>query len=394
MRLSILAALIVIASFALAWIAPEHDAFALERTFAGSAQVDYHLVPTARGANGRSLGFDGFTVEAAAKLTVDFSERFSANLKLCYGCHGFETDMAYFDYRVADALSFRFGRFSPSFGAFNLRHDPANHRLSDKPLPYDMGRMLRLRAWNEGVLPSPFPDNGLEISGAIALTEGATIDYAIHAVSGFKADAKPLDIDFLQSRDGSYYYIDNNGRPSVGGRLSLTIALASTSDLTIGSSAIHGTFDPANDFTYSILGGDISLRLDRTNVRLEYLVRRQEIDTSDPTRLRYTIAPNGDFFVKHGAYAEIEHPITSTVDLIARADGLLRTGNVAAVSVGAPDGDINHRSSIVRGTLGATVSLDRSLRLKASSSLWRFSDVDAEGKDLALSFHLGAVGSF
>jgi len=46
-----------------------------------------------------------------------------------------------------------------------LRHDPANHCLSDKPLAYDMGRMLRLRDWNLGVLPSPFPDNGVEASG-------------------------------------------------------------------------------------------------------------------------------------------------------------------------------------------------------------------------------------
>ena len=83
--------------------------------------------------------------------------KISANMKVCYGCHGFEADMMYFDVRVADELNFRVGRFSPSFGAFNLRHDPANHRLSDKPLPYDMGRMLRMRQWNMSVLPEPVP---------------------------------------------------------------------------------------------------------------------------------------------------------------------------------------------------------------------------------------------
>lgn len=371
------------------------EAYALDRTFAGSAQIDYHFVPTAREANARPLTFDGFTLEAAAKLTVDFSERFSANLKVCYGCHGFETDMAYFDYRVGDALSFRFGRFSPSFGAFNLRHDPANHRLSDKPLPYDMGRMLRLRGWNEGVLPSPFPDNGLEISGAIAPGESTTIDYAIHAVSGFKAGERPLDLDFTQSRAGSLYYVDNNGRPTVGGRLSLTQRLGAETDVTLGSSILHGTYDPENSLTYTIVGGDASLRIVRTNVRLEYLARRTELDTSDPTRLRYTSSPGGDnYFVKHGAYAELEHPLTQTLDAILRVDGLLRTGNVAASTAGQPDGDINHRSSILRFTLGSTISLDRSLRLKASAAYWRFTDDDIQGKDAAISFHLGAVGSF
>ena len=142
-----------------------HDSSFLSRIGAGSAQVDYHFVPTAHDAKAFPNGFDGFTTELAGKLAVDFSERVSANLKVCYGCHGFEADMMYFDFRVADELNFRAGRFRPSFGAFNLRHDPANHRSSDKPLPYDMGRMLRMRQWNLGVLPSPFPDNGLEIDG-------------------------------------------------------------------------------------------------------------------------------------------------------------------------------------------------------------------------------------
>ena len=370
------------------------DAWALDRTFAGSAQIDYMLVPTAREANARFLGFDGFKLEATTKLTVDFSERFSANVKVCYGCHGFEMDMAYFDYRVADALSFRFGRFSPSFGSFNIRHDPANHRLVDKPLAYDMGRMLRMRSWNLGVLPSPFPDNGVEISGSIALAESATFDYALHAVSGFKAGDRPLDIDFTQSRAGNFYYVDNNGRPAVGGRALLTLRLDERSDVSVGASTMYGTYDPQNQITYTIIGSDVSLRIVRTNFRVEYLARRQELDTSDPTRLRYVLVPDGDFFVKHGAYAEVEHPLTSVIDGVARVDGLLRTGNVPASTMTEPDGGLSHRSNIVRFTLGTTISLDRSLRLKASAAYWRFTDFDSQGKDAAVSLHLGAVGSF
>ena len=115
------------------------------------------------------------------------------------------------------------GRFSPSFGSFNLRHDPANHRLSDKPLPYDMGRMLRLRGWNLGVLPSPFPDNGLELGGKLSFSSGSSLDYAAYAVSGFKGDARAADIDFAQSRDGNVYYVDNNGRPTFGRLTSLAL---------------------------------------------------------------------------------------------------------------------------------------------------------------------------
>ena len=157
--------LVALSTLMAALLALATPASAIERNFAGSAQLDYQFVPTARDAKASPSTFDGFTMEFAGKLAVDFSDKISANMKVCYGCHGFEADMMYFDLRVADELNFRVGRFSPSFGAFNLRHDPANHRLSDKPLPYDMGRMLRMRQWKHGVLPSPFPDNGLEVNG-------------------------------------------------------------------------------------------------------------------------------------------------------------------------------------------------------------------------------------
>ncbi|MBK7400953.1 MAG: hypothetical protein IPJ34_33040 [Myxococcales bacterium] len=195
---------------------------AVERNFAGSGQFDYHYV-----VNGKSPGGttprDGFTTELALKVAVDVTDKVSANVKVCYGCHGFEVPMAHLDYRVADELNFRVGRFSPSLGAFNLRHDPANHRLSSKPLIYDMGRMLRKNEWNMGVLPSPFPDNGVEVSGTHWFGESVQLDYALYAVSGFKAASDATDLDFQLNRQP--YYTDNNSRPTVGGRLALTFKL-------------------------------------------------------------------------------------------------------------------------------------------------------------------------
>jgi hypothetical protein len=361
----------------------------VDRNFAGSAQVDYHFVPTENGRSTRSLVFDGTTVELALKLAVDFTDHLSANVKVCFGCHGFETDMAYLDYRLFDELSFRVGRFSPSFGNFNLRHDPANQRLSDKPLPYDMGRMLRMRDWNFGVLPSPFPDNGVEISGTHWFGDRAQLDYAAHMVSGFKGDDTSADLDFLQSRSGSLYYVDNNSRPSFGGRAALTARLGGAGDATLGGSGMYGTFDPDNKLHYLILGGDLTLRIRRTNVRIEYLVRRQEFDASDPTRFKYRVPPtNGDFFVKHGAFVEVEQPVTRRVDLIGRVDGLYRAGNVLAAST------LSARSAVVRYTAGTAIAVDRGFRLKLSTELWSFSDRAPVGVHDELSFHAGVVGAF
>jgi hypothetical protein len=378
-------ALVLAALFAL--VTP---ARALDRNFAGSAQLDYHFVPTVRSARAFPNAFDGFTTELAAKVAVDFNEKVSANLKVCYGCHGFEVDMMYFDFRVSDALNFRVGRFSPSFGAFNLRHDPANHRLSDKPLAYDMGRMLRLRQWNMGVLPSPFPDNGVEINGVKWLGASLQLDYAAYAVTGFKAEARPLDLDFQLSRSPQTYYVDNNARPTVGGRVALTLKLGDTSDVTLGASGMRGTFDPDNNLSYVIVGGDATLRIDKTTMRAEYLGRRQEFDTSDKTVFKYVVPDQrGDFFMKHGAYVEMEHALTPELDLIGRLDGLYRIGNVAA------DSELSRKSAVFRYTLGMAYAIERGVRVKLSTELWEFSDRDrATGRKLELGMHAALAGAF
>ncbi|MCW5837576.1 MAG: hypothetical protein KIS78_34605 [Labilithrix sp.] len=363
---------------------------ALERNFAGSAQLDYHFVPTSREARAFPSAFDGFTMEFAGKLAVDFSEKVSANMKVCYGCHGFEADMMYFDFRVADELNFRVGRFSPSFGAFNLRHDPANHRLSDKPLPYDMGRMLRMQQWNMSVLPSPFPDNGIEIDGSTFIGQSVQLDYAVYGVTGFKADARPLDVDFKLSRSPVSYYVDNNARPTVGGRAALTYRLGEASDVTLGASGMFGTYDPENQQTYLIYGADLSLRLGDTNLRAEYLARRTTFDTSDPGVFKYAVADaRGDFFMKHGAYAEIEQALTPELDLIGRVDGMLRAGNVEAAS------ELTRRASVVRYTVGTAYAIERGLRIKLSTELWDFSNREvASGRKVDLSMHAALAGSF
>lgn len=382
--------LVMLSAMVAALLALASPASAIERNFAGSAQLDYHFVPTARSAKAFPNTFDGFTMEFAGKLAVDFSEKVSANMKVCYGCHGFEADMMYFDIRVVDELNFRVGRFSPSFGAFNLRHDPANHRLSDKPLPYDMGRMLRMRQWNMSVLPSPFPDNGMEINGTKWLGSSVQLDYAVYGVTGFKADKNPTDIDFKLSRSPQAYYVDQNARPTVGARLALTFKLGDTSDLTLGTSSMYGTYDLNNDQSYLILGGDATLRFDKTNIRAEYLGRRTEMSTVDKTIYKYVVpGENGDFSMKHGAYLEVEQALTPELDLLGRVDGLFRVGNVEAAS------ELSRRSSVFRYTIGTAYAIERGLRIKLSTELWEFSDRDATtGRKLELSMHTGLAGSF
>jgi hypothetical protein len=381
--------LLAVLLLALAGAAWPGSARALDRTFAGSVQLDENVAPMEPSTNAGTQSFDGFTAELSGKLAVDLTDHVSANVKVCYGCHGFETDMAYFDLRVSDELNFRVGRFSPSFGAFNLRHDPANHKLADKPLPYDMGRMLRMRDWNLGVLPSPFPDNGAEIDGGHWFGDKAEIEYAAYAVSGFKASQGALDLDFVQSHSGSLYYVDNNNLPAGGGRLAMTHKLGQGADLTYGASGMAGTYDPQNKYVYEIFGADVWLRLGRTNIRAEWLMRRQTFDTSTQSAFKYTVPPTGgDFFVKHGAYVELEQPLGGGVDGILRADGLLRLGNIAA---GSP---LSNQATVLRYTVGTSIVLARGVRLKLSPELYQFNYADAAGRNLEVCLQTAVAGAF
>ena len=357
----------------------------IARNFAGSAQLDYAVLPTER--SGRALSFDQFTLETSLKIAVDFSKRMSANVKVCYGCHGVEVGMAFFDLRVADELNFRVGRFSPAFGDFGLRHDVANHRTSDKPLPYDMGRMLRFQDWNMGIFPVPYVDNGVEINGTRWFGDHTQLDYAVHAVTGFRGASEGVDFDYVQLRSGNLYYVDNNSQPAAGGRLALTHTFGENILLTVGGSAMHGTYDPQRSLTYTILGADLVFRPGRTTVRAEYVFRRNEIALGDDPASKFRYGPvDGrfdDFVIKDGFYVELDRPIAGPVELVARFDGLRRIGNVLESS------RLRSESGVLRYTAGANVVLGRGLRIKTTGELYDFSDFEDE-----VVIHTSVAGSF
>jgi hypothetical protein len=345
-----------------------------ETNFAGSIQTNYLWVAT--DDNARAQAFDGFTNELSLKAAVDLDDHISANVKLCYGCHGVEVDMAFIDLRVVDALNFRVGRFNPSFGDFPLRHDPANHRTSDKPLPYDMGRMLRMREWNMGVLPSPYVDQGLEVNGTHWFGDVVQLDYAAYGVSGLRSGAEDVDLDWMMSR--SVYYIDQNSEPAVGGRLAVTLDMSAFAVMTLGSSGMWGRSDPDRKRSYAIVGFDAYLRLADFELRAEYLIRRMQMAMDDPDE-RFRYGPDDedeydDYFLKDGFYVEATAPVPrlERLELVGRFDGLRRTGNVL---INSP---LRYRSAVLRYTAGVNIVFDASVRLKLSAELYDFTDFDDE----------------
>ncbi len=356
----------------------------LERNFAGSIQLDYMAVPSE--SVGREIGLDAATVEVSLKVTQDFGDNVSASIKLCVGCHGIETGMAFFDVRLADELNFRVGRFTPQFGSFPIRHDPANHRTADKPLPYDMGRMLRFSDWNLGVMPSPWVDNGVELSGAHYFTDDIRLDYAAYAVGGPRGGGDATDFEFKQSRSGEDYYVDNNSRPSLGAHAALNVVQGKAT-ITGGLSAMAGTYDPDNHLHYQVAGAHLVLQLSRNFVRAEYLIRPTEMALGDAPAERFKYGPGKSgrydpYFLKQGFYGELEIPAGDRLDAIVRWDGLRRQGNVLRTS------ELRSDSAVLRYTAGASFKIRGATRIKLTGELYDFSDFSDE-----VAIHLAVSGA-
>jgi hypothetical protein len=284
--------------------------------------------------------------------------------------------MAFVDLRVVDELNIRVGRFTPAFGDFPLRHDPANHRTADKPLPYDMGRMLRLREFNLGVLPAPYVDQGLEINGTHWFGDAVQLDYALHAIGGLRANENDLDVDFIQSR--SVYYIDNNSEPALGARVSLTFNVDDDVLFTLGGSGMMGHLDPERKHAYWIAGTDFYLRLWKLDLHAEYLIRRTNYSVgSDPNSV-FRFGPDShghydNFFLKDGFYVELTAPVSNRLELVARWDGLRRIGNLTLNSPLE-----SRRSGMLRYTFGFNVILEGSVRLKFSAEYYDFTDFKSD----------------
>jgi hypothetical protein len=249
-----------------------------------------------------------------------------------------------------------------------------------------MGRMLRLNEWNMGILPSPWVDNGAELSGSHFFSDTFQLDYAAYAVGGPRAANDAADFDYKLSRSGEAYYVDNNSRPTLGAHVALNLVHDKTT-VTAGASAMGGTYDPENKLSFVVAGADLLVQISRIFLRAEYLVRRTEmaLGTDPSTRFKYGPGKNGKYdpyFLKQGFYAEMELPISDRLDGIVRWDGLRRQGNVLRTT------ELRSDSALLRYTAGASFRLRGATRIKLSGELYDFSDFQDE-----IAIHLAVAGA-
>lgn len=352
---------------------------------AGSIYVNQPtLVSPASEKDERALLSDtnyGLNAEVAFKVVADVNDHLSASAKVCYTCHGLTVDMAYFDWNVFEELNVRAGRIPVPFGEFYIRHDPANHRTATKPLPYDMGRMLRRTQYNHAVLPQPYPDNGVEVFGTFR-GRVAELSYSVYAVSGLKGDAISGDLDFIRSHTN--YLADNNRTPTVGGRVTVSFPNLPGNKwrwLALGASGMWGKYDDEDKLTYALAGLDFYTRFDTVNLRSEVMLRRTEIP-DDPARYQQKLVDL--YHQREGFYVELDSPFARYFEWLVRFDGFRRAGPLL---VGSPLSDTD--SSVLRYTGGINWLPTPGVKVKLGVEHWDFSEFDS-----AQMVHTGLVGTF
>jgi hypothetical protein len=342
-------------------------AFAIDNLIvAGSAALDYRYVSGNNPPSNPSLlGITSLGLEVAAKAVVDVGHGVSFTVKACGGCHGLELDQAYGEVMVRDFFNVRLGRINVPFGEFNTRHDPANFSTPSKPLPYAMGDMLFYgpQAFNLGIVPAPYVDNGLEVYGTLAFANTAQLDYSVYGVKGLSGTN---DLDFAASRR----YLDNNRLPSFGARLVLN-----GPDWAVGASASGGTYDDRDRLVYLMGGVELYFRAGPLKFRAEALGRRTDLD---PNAQGYPFALVDAWFLKVGWYAQVDLEVQDRLTLVLRSDGLHRLGmplpfsQVASASAG-----------MQRQTLALMFRVTSNLALKLDYELWTFSGFASEARHAA-----------
>lgn len=346
---------------------------AFDAVLSGSASIDYRYVTGPNPPQNPSpLGINGLTFELAQKVVAEVGHGVNFTVKACGGCHGLEVDQGFGELRVKPFFNLRAGRINVPFGEFTVRHDPANFTTPSKPLPYAMGDMLEYgrEAFNLGIVPAPYVDNGLEFFGSLSLGDAAQLDYSVYVVKGLAGDN---DLDFARSRN----YLDNNRTPAFGGRLVLT-----GDDWAFGASASAGTYDSRDALWYVMGGLEMYARLGPVVLRGEALARRTDLDPSAPG---YAFELVDKWFLKGGWYAQIDWSPRADLTFIVRSDGLHRWGMPLPLTELAPV------SGVQRQTAAVLFRTHEHFAVKADYELWTFSGAPYQLRHVA---RLGIVAGY
>jgi len=312
---------------------------------------------------------EGIIGEYSLGGTYHIDKKMSVVVRACLGCHDFQVQNAYVDWEVNDTWTFRAGRIPVPFGGFSRRTSPAHVESSTKPLPYIMGGMVQEKAFNMGIVPAPFIDNGAAMNGKFWITKTTELSVEMALVRGLKGFL--TDIDFIVTREPK----DSNGEPAVAGRV-----LVTADPVTAGVSATWGHYDTDADLEYLMASVEFSVRFGDFNLRLEGVMRDTDyftptLDIETSRRTAYVI--------------QIDGPITDGLRGFVLHDAMkvdnIFLGPAGPASAASPL-TTDDNNTITRFAGGVVYSIRPGLTLKGSVEYWDPSDFEK-----AIVVHVGIV---
>lgn len=307
----------------------------------------------------RSMPNEGINGEFALSGRVTHRDSgVSANLRVCWGCHGLELEEATFQWRPVEFFVVRAGRMNVHAGSYNARHDFNARPTISKPLTRGMGNMVRQAEFNQGVLPAPYVDNGINL--ALDLDFGAgSLRLDGFVLTGLEGTGN--DIDFDRSRD----FPDNNAEPSLGAALGLELPV-----LSLNLAYLWGNYDADARRSYQIASADLRAHLGPVTIDAEVAWRQTQHTRAG--------SPGGeDQFWKWGWWVQVGWQvigglhITGAVDSLAVKDMYLAGFGLTPDPAFAVTDDNNR---IVRGTLGVSYTTVGGVLLRLNGEYWEFSD--------------------
>jgi hypothetical protein len=138
--------------------------------------------------------------------------RVTAELEFEEGGEEIKVEAALLDFEIHPAVTLRGGILLAPLGRFNLAHDSPANDLTDRPLV------------STQIIPTTLSEAGMGVYGALFPTDEMRVTYELYGVNGFNDGVLEGDPDGTRIAAGKGNFEDNNNRPALVGRLSVSPA--------------------------------------------------------------------------------------------------------------------------------------------------------------------------
>jgi hypothetical protein len=185
--------------------------------------------------------------------------RIAAELEFEEGGEEIKLEYAAIDLAIHPMLTFRAGAILAPLGRFNLAHDSPRNEFTDRPLV------------STEVIGTALTEVGLGVLGPVPLGNRGRLTYELYLVNGFHAGLVEDSPGGTRIPMGRGNFEDNNGSPSVVGRVAYSPRLG----FELGLSGHHGAY---NQFVLE--GEAVEERQDLTLLALDFEATLAEVELS------------------------------------------------------------------------------------------------------------------